>query len=48
MKKTEAARIAINCLYMFVDSADYWDDPDYQDYVEALKAYGITKSHPPK
>lgn len=41
MTKKEATRIALQHLLNFVDSAEYWDDPDYQDYVQALKTFGI-------
>jgi hypothetical protein len=43
MTKKEAIRIAAEHLYRFVDSAELWDDPDYQDYVEALKTLGYSE-----
>jgi hypothetical protein len=43
MTKKEAIRIALQHLFNFVDSADIWEDNDYQDYVAALKKFGITE-----
>lgn len=44
MTKKEAITIAANHLYAFVDSADVWEDKDYEDYVEALKILGYKKN----
>jgi hypothetical protein len=45
MTKEEAVRIAGNHLFAFVDSADFWEDPDYQDYVEALRTLGYKRKN---
>jgi len=46
MTKKEATTIALRSLYAFVDSADLWDDEDYQDYVLALKTHGYNQNNP--
>jgi myosin heavy subunit len=43
MTKKEAVLIALKHLFAFVDSAEVWEDNDYQDFVEALKKFGITE-----
>jgi len=46
MNKKQATLIALKHLYAFVDSADLWEDEDYQDYVGALKAHGYDQDNP--
>lgn len=45
MTKKQATLIALRHLYAFVDSAEVWEDEDYQDYVEALKVFGYDKDN---